>query len=88
MDSGDLVLGYSGSGNSKNVIEAMKFAKDNGGETIGITGNYNNKGPGEIEKYSDKMVYFQTESMEQIEDLHLIFNHIVKEEIKLERKSR
>ena len=82
IDEGDLVLGYSGSGNSPNVVEAMKFAQSKNSKTIGITGNYLNKGPGKISKFSDILICFETESMERIEDLQLIFNHIVKDILK------
>ena len=36
---GDLFFGISGSGNSKNVIEALKYAKDNNMKTIVMTRN-------------------------------------------------
>lgn len=35
---GDYVIGISGSGNSKNVLKAIEYAKENGGVTIGLTG--------------------------------------------------
>ena len=41
---GDLVIAYSGSGNSDNVINGIKFAKSIGCSTVGITGNYNGDG--------------------------------------------
>ena len=34
---GDLVYGFSGSGNSKNVLEAFKVARRNGAKTISMT---------------------------------------------------
>ena len=84
LDKNDLILGYSGSGNSKNVIEAMKFGRANGAKTVGITGNYLGKGAGKIKEVSDVCLVFETESMEIIEDLELIVNHIIKESIKSE----
>jgi len=86
MDKNDLVVGYSGSGNSPNVINAMRHSKSKGVFTIGITGNYNGKGAGKIEMFSDILVFFETESMERIEDLQLIFNHIIKDIIKYRLK--
>ena len=82
LSENDLVIGYSGSGNSGNVIEAIKFAKSRGNKTIGVTGNYNNKGGGELAKICDICIYMDTISMEVIEDGQLIVNHIVKEFIK------
>ena len=82
LRSGDLVVGFSGSGNSPNVINGMKYAKANGGQTVGATGNLNGKGPGEIADCADLLINFDTMSMERIEDLQLVLNHIVKESIK------
>ena len=36
MDKGDLLIAVSGSGNSINVINAVKYANKIGGLTIGI----------------------------------------------------
>jgi len=38
MEKGDIVIGLSGSGNSKNVINAIKYANENGALTIGFSG--------------------------------------------------
>ena len=78
----DLVVAYTGSGNSENVILALQFAKENNIQTVGITGDYLGKGTGKISHYVDHLIHFNTESMERIEDLQLVVNHIVKEAIK------
>ena len=82
LNADDLVIGYSGSGNSANILKALKYAQQLGCSTIGITGNYLGKGPGEIYKVVDMCLTFETESMERIEDMQLIVNHIIKESIK------
>ena len=41
LSEGDLVVGYSGSGNSSNVLNGITYANENGARTVGITGNYN-----------------------------------------------
>ena len=79
----DLVVAYSGSGNSTNVILALQYAQENNIQTVGITGNYLGKGTGKISQHVDHLIHFNTESMERIEDLQLVVNHIVKETIKL-----
>ena len=84
FDPGDVVIGYSGSGNSENVLNALEFANENEGYTIGITGNYNGRGGGKIVKIANTCLVVQTESMERIEDMEIIINHIIKEAIKLE----
>jgi len=83
LEPGDLVLAYSGSGNSPNVINAIKYAKSKGNYTIGFTGNYNNLNGGNLSELTDLCLVVNTLSMEIIEDLHLIINHIIKESIKL-----
>ena len=74
----DLVVAYTGSGNSTNVILALKYAQENNVQTVGITGNYMGKGTGKISQHVDHLIHFNTESMERIEDLQLVVNHIVK----------
>mgnify|MGYP003111913358 FL=1 len=48
-EEGDVFFGMSGSGNSGNVLEAMKFAKNKGMKTILVTRNKENK----CNQYSD-----------------------------------
>ena len=38
MDKGDLLIVISGSGNSPNIISALKMAKNLGGSTLGVLG--------------------------------------------------
>ncbi len=84
LSAGDLVVGYSGSGNSPNVINGLEYATDNGAMTVGITGNYNGGGGGKLAEIVDICINCDTTSMERIEDLQLIINHIVKEAIKMD----
>jgi len=79
---GDLVVGYSGSGNSLNVLNGLRYAKDMGCTTVGVGGNYKGMGGGEMAKMVEIMILADTESMERIEDIQLVVNHIVKEIIK------
>ena len=81
---GDLVVGYSGSGNSPNVLNGIEFAKSNGATTAAITGDYAGGGGGLLAGMVDICINCDTESMERIEDLQLIINHIVKEALKAE----
>jgi D-sedoheptulose 7-phosphate isomerase len=84
LSKGDIVIGYSGSGNSPNVVNAIKYATTKGNFTIGITGNYKEKKGGLLVNLTDLALVVDTISMERIEDLHLIINHIIKEYIKRE----
>jgi D-sedoheptulose 7-phosphate isomerase len=80
--SGDLVVAYTGSGNSSNVINGINFAKENGCKTAAITGDYKGMSGGKIVSLVDVAIIAPTQSMERIEDIQLIVNHIVKEAIK------
>ena len=79
---GDVVIGFSGSGNSANVINGLKYSKDNGCRTVAITGNYRGMGGGKITEIADLTILVQSESMERIEDVQLVINHIIKEAVK------
>ena len=79
---GDLVVAYTGSGNSPNVINGVTYAKENGCRTAAITGNYNGQSGGMIVGLVDVALVAPTKSMERIEDVQLIVNLIVKEAIK------
>ncbi|MEC7704357.1 MAG: SIS domain-containing protein [Candidatus Thermoplasmatota archaeon] len=85
LKPGDIVIGYSGSGNSSNVINAINFAKENGARTVGITGNYRSGKGGALASLADISIVCDTTSMERIEDIQLVINHIVKEAIKASR---
>jgi D-sedoheptulose 7-phosphate isomerase len=82
---GDLVVAYSGSGNSPNVVHGIEYASNNGARTVGITGDYKSGAGGALAKLVDVAIVCDTTSMERIEDLQLIINHIVKEAVKASR---
>lgn len=87
LDPGDVVIGYSGSGNSENVIRAIEYANVHGAITIGITGDHKGGKGGLLAKRSSLAIVVCTTSMERIEDLQLVINHIIKEAIKSKRTS-
>jgi D-sedoheptulose 7-phosphate isomerase len=73
--SGDLLMIISSSGNSKNLIEASKVAREIGMKIIGIVGFDG----GEIGRLSDFKIHVQSKVGEygQVEDLHSIILHSV-----------
>ena len=81
----DLVVGYSGSGNSSNVLNGIAYAIEQGARTVGITGNYKSGKGGALAEMAHVAIVCDTTSMERIEDLQLIINHIVKEAVKASR---
>lgn len=72
IDSGDLVIGISASGNSENVLRAIRHAKAMGCKTIGWIGF----GGGELKQIADVSVVVDSDDYGPVEDVHLILNHI------------
>lgn len=69
---GDLVIGISGSGNSKNVLKAIEYANENGGVSVGLTG-YNG---GRLRQIAHHSVNANIDDMQVSEDIHMIIVHI------------
>jgi len=77
-----LVVAYSGSGNSENVLNGISLAKERGCSTAAITGDYGGENGGSLAKIVDVAIVVPTTSMERIEDVQLVINHIIKEAVK------
>lgn len=69
----DLVIGISGSGNSKNVINAVEYAKEIGTPVVGITGYHG----GKLKELADYHMDVMEDDMQISEDLHMIFDHMM-----------
>ena len=69
----DLVIGISGSGNSKNVIRAVEYAKEVGASVVGITGYHG----GKLKELADYHMDVMEDDMQISEDLHMIFDHMM-----------
>jgi D-sedoheptulose 7-phosphate isomerase len=72
-EGGDVAIAISGSGNSPNVLRAVQIAKELELKTIGLTGFEG----GKLKDMVDICLVVPSDSMEQIEDVHLIVNHIL-----------
>ena len=70
----DLVIVISGSGNSKNIIKAVRYAKECGVKTIGLSGF---KTGGKLAQMADCSIIVQSTHYGPIEDVHLVLNHII-----------
>ena len=73
MKPGDIAIGISGSGNSENVIRALKYAKSVGMKTIGWVGFDG----GAISQIADIVFHVPIHDMQIVEDIHLILNHLI-----------
>ena len=69
----DVVIGISGSGNSKNVLKAIEYANSQGAVTVGLTG-YSGGVLKEISKYS---VNANIDDMQISEDIHMMLCHMI-----------
>lgn len=67
----DVVIGLSTSGNSKNVVNAIRIAKAMGGETIGFTG----ENGGTLKDYCDVAIKVPADETYRIQEYHLPVYH-------------
>jgi D-sedoheptulose 7-phosphate isomerase len=74
---GDLIIAISGSGNSENVIRAVRFANENAGVTLGLCGYRG----GKLKELSQHVVWADVDDMQLCEDAHAIFGHIVMQKL-------
>lgn len=75
----DILLSLSGSGNSKNILNAVEYANMNGITTFSITG-YDG---GMLKKISKYNLHIPINDMQVAEDIQLIFGHCCMKAINL-----
>ena len=70
---GDILVGISTSGNSLNVVKALKKANELGLTTVGFTGS---KG-GEMNSICDIMIKAPSNDTPRVQEVHILVGHIV-----------
>jgi D-sedoheptulose 7-phosphate isomerase len=70
---GDVLIGLSTSGNSKNIVEAFKIAKLKGMTTIGLTGETG----GDMKNISDYLLNVPSQDTPRIQESHIMLGHII-----------
>ena len=70
---GDVLIGISTSGNSKNIIKALQTAKSNSLHTISFTG----LNGGLMKNYSDYLLDIPSENTPRIQECHILVGHII-----------
>ena len=70
---GDVLIGLSTSGNSKNILNAFKIAKKMNIHTVGFTGNSDNK----LSKKSDFLIAIPSNETPRIQECHMLIGHII-----------
>jgi D-sedoheptulose 7-phosphate isomerase len=74
LNIGDVVIGISGSGNSENVIRAIKYANEHGATTIGFSGySKDNK----LMNSAKINIHVPSSYMQRVEDIHLFLEHLI-----------
>ncbi len=72
-EPGDLLIVFSGSGNSPNVVKGLQTAREMGLITIGFGG----RDGGKMKEFCDEILIAPTNSMEQLEDMHMLYEHAI-----------
>lgn len=73
LEKNDLIIAISGSGNSKNIVKAVEYAREVGAKVIGITG-YSG---GKLMDMADYKMHVAVDDMQIAEDLHMVFDHMM-----------
>jgi D-sedoheptulose 7-phosphate isomerase len=73
VGTGDVVIAISGSGNSRNVLKAVDYANRAGATTVGMSGFHG----GQLAGLCRYNVVVPSDDMQHIEDLHMVFAHLL-----------
>ena len=72
-NKGDLLIGISTSGNSANIISALKLAKEMGCETLGFSG----RDGGAMNDVCDVNLVVPSDNTPRIQEMHILFGHTI-----------
>ena len=72
-NKGDLLIGISTSGNSKNVTNALKVAREMGCKTLGLTG----RDGGAMNELCDINLVVPSNDTPRIQEMHILFAHTI-----------
>lgn len=70
---GDLLIGISTSGSSRNVLRALAYGKDHGMNTLGLSG----KSGGEMQPLCDINIIIPSNDTARIQEMHILIGHIL-----------
>ena|SRR5689334_18569383 len=73
MDKGDVLIGLSTSGNSKNILKAFETARDKNVITVGFTGATG----GAMKGLSDYLLNVPSKDTPRIQESHIMLGHII-----------
>lgn len=73
MQSGDILFGFSTSGNSANILLAFEAARKIGVRTIGFTGSHG----GKLKPLCDYLFNVPSDDTPRIQESHILLGHII-----------
>ena len=73
----DLLLVISTSGNSKNIIEVLKYAKKNEIKSVGFFGSLG----GQAKNYCDNSLIVKSNNTARIQEAHIFLGHFILEKV-------
>lgn len=73
MQSGDILIGLSTSGNSPNIVKAFETARTKNMITVGFTGN----GGGKLGELSQFLLDIPSKNTPRIQESHIMIGHII-----------
>ncbi|WP_024954280.1 D-sedoheptulose 7-phosphate isomerase [Sulfurospirillum arcachonense] len=74
---GDLIIGISTSGNSKNVLRALSLGRNMGCKTIGFSGGNG----GAMNEFCDINLVIPSDDTPRIQEMHIMIGHIICQDI-------
>jgi len=72
-NKGDVIIGISTSGNSKNVVNALTLAQELGCKTIGLSG----RDGGAMNDVCDINLVVPSDDTPRIQEMHILFGHTI-----------
>ena len=73
LQTGDVLIAISASGNSKNVVRAVEYAREQGALVIGFCG----RPGGRLAELAHLMVIVPSDRIGQQEDCHMVLDHVL-----------
>jgi len=70
---GDLLIGISTSGNSKNVLRALSLGRNMGCKTIGLSG----RDGGAMDEFCDINIVVPSDDTPRIQEMHILIGHTI-----------
>lgn len=78
---GDMLIGITTSGQSKNVLEALRYAKNKGLTTMLMMGDFDTQ---QVEEYADFLVKIPSRITPRIQEAHIFLGHVMAEYVEYE----